>query len=159
MTFSEPNPRKRFLKYFWIGLGMLVLLPVGHLFFAFVEDNSYKYVIEPPDALNDASMLNLTVEVDIVELSSDLETTHKLLQDALKKSADTERAISIGGARHSMGRQSLNRGGIYIDTTGFKAMKLDEATNTLKVQSGARWKEVVALRDPPAIYLTDSSAC
>lgn len=148
MTFSETNPRKPFLKYLLMGLGILVLLPVVHLFLAFVEDNSYKYVIEPPDALNDASMLNLTVEVDIVELASDLEKNHKLLREALKKSVDTERAISIGGARHSMGRQSLNRGGIYIDTTGFNAMKLDEASNTLKVQAGARWKDIIAYLHP-----------
>lgn len=148
MTFFKTSTHKRFFKLLLLCIAALVLIPVGHLFLAFVQDNSYPNATPPPDALNDASHLNITIGVDIVELSPDLETTHELLRTAFKKSASTKRSISIGGARHSMGRQSLNRGGIYIDTTAFKAMKLNEETNTLKVQAGARWKDIIAYLHP-----------
>ena len=135
---------KRLYKILLLSFLALVLIPVGHLCLAFINDNTHKSATPPPDALNDASHLNITVGVDIVQLSPDLETTHDLLRKAFDKASSSERSVSIGGARHSMGRQSLSRGGIYIDTTAFNSMKLNEETNTLWVQAGARWKDIIA---------------
>ncbi|MBT6178011.1 MAG: FAD-binding oxidoreductase [Deltaproteobacteria bacterium] len=148
MTFFNTFTRERVLKILLRTVVVVALLPVGHIFLAFVNDNTHPRANPPPDALNDASHLNITVGVDIVHLSPDLEATQGLLRDAFEKSVATERPVSIGGARHSMGRQSLNRGGIYIDTTGFNRMKLDEESNILKVQAGAIWKDVIAYLHP-----------
>ena len=148
MTFFKTSKHKRIFKRLLLSIVAVALIPAGHIFIAFVEDNSYPDETPPPDALNDASHLNITIGVDIVQLSPELETTHTLLRKAFEKSASSQRPVSIGGARHSMGRQSLNRGGIYIDTTDFNAMKLNEDTNTLKVQAGARWRDIIAYLHP-----------
>lgn len=55
--------------------------------------------------------------------------------------------ISIGGARHSMGGQSIAPGGITVDMLPFNHLHLDEESGILHVGAGARWSAVVPFLD------------
>jgi FAD/FMN-containing dehydrogenase len=50
--------------------------------------------------------------------------------------------ITSAGQRHSMGGQSFSAGGLVLDMRGLNHMSLDEKTNTLTVESGAKWSAV-----------------
>ena len=55
--------------------------------------------------------------------------------------------VSIAGARHSMGGDSIAPGGIVIDMRPWRRMRLEEDRDLLTVQSGATWAEIIPYLD------------
>ncbi len=55
--------------------------------------------------------------------------------------------VSIAGARHSMGGQTIAPGGIRINMLPLKSMELNEQTDVLHVDAGARWADVIPFLD------------
>jgi FAD/FMN-containing dehydrogenase len=94
-------------------------------------------------AINDASCLNKTNVYGIVQIHTE-EDVAKVLQFA----RDNNLKITPAGERHSMGGQSFSEGGLVLDMRELNDVKVDEENLTMKVQSGASWKEVQTILDP-----------
>jgi FAD/FMN-containing dehydrogenase len=102
---------------------------------------------EPPLILDDASGLDATRVARHLRPRSNDSALIDALRRELKAAAADNRPVCVGGARHSMGGQSLSR-----DST---AITLDQgwcAPNAEAVRyrapAGTRWREVIAALDP-----------
>jgi FAD/FMN-containing dehydrogenase len=98
--------------------------------------------------LNDASRLNPVSVARNAVLRSDgdaalIEALRALLRDA----ATQGRPVCVGGARHSMGGQSLVRGG-FATSLAVPTVEPDTARRIYRVRAGARWRDVIAALDP-----------
>ncbi len=96
--------------------------------------------------INDASGLNQTEHSGITVLSSDLNQSILTLRTILKQAHLNRKRVIPLGARHSMGKQSIGRGAIHIDLSQLNEMRMEGGL--LRVQSGARWKEVLQFLAP-----------
>src|SRR6185295_14213725 len=85
--------------------------------------------------LNDASRLNPVPVARNAVLRAD--------SDA----AADGRPVCVGGARHSMGGQSLVRNG-FAASIAAPVVEPDTARRTYRVRAGARWRDVIAALDP-----------
>ena len=102
---------------------------------------------EPPIILNDASGLNATrVARHLRPRNSDGALVERLRRE-LKDAAAAGRPVCVGGARHSMGGQSLARDGTAITLDqGWCAP--DAGAMRYRAQAGTRWRDVIAVLDP-----------
>lgn len=97
----------------------------------------------PSGAIDDASGLSQTRVAEVWDIPREPSAAEKQLVVLVRRARAKGLAISIAGARHSMGGHSIRGGGIVINMLPFHAMQLDEATNILHVQAGALWSQVV----------------
>lgn len=102
----------------------------------------------PPLLLDDASGLNPTpvyrqASFGSVEQSGVLRDIRAMLDDA----GSGERPVAVGGARHSMGGQSLPRDG-FAAALSSAAVAPDVRAKTYRVSAGARWRDVIHALDP-----------
>ncbi len=98
--------------------------------------------------LNDASRLNPVPVARHAVLRPDsdaalIEALRALLRDA----AAEGRPVCVGGARHSMGGQSLMRDGVAASLAA-PLVEVDTARRTMRLRAGTRWREVIAALDP-----------
>jgi FAD/FMN-containing dehydrogenase len=98
-----------------------------------------------PLVVDDQSGLNPTRAAvnAVVGPSAELEIeagVRGLLADA----ARGDRPFCVGGARHSMGGQSLPPEGGYAVEIRDPACQIDEGRSSYRVEAGARWREVIA---------------
>jgi FAD/FMN-containing dehydrogenase len=100
----------------------------------------------PPETADDASRLDATHVEEIWEMPASDDAEIKL-RDLLARAKQEKLAVSIAGARHSMGGQTIYPGGIQIDMLPYHRMSLDEQNNILDVQAGARWAEIIPFLD------------
>ena len=127
-----------------LGMGsVLVAIPVFHILIVLWAESFYEPFSHEEGVLLDAGRISSAVEMKQISLSSNREESIELIQDAFTSAKERDLSITIGGARHSMGGQTLLSKSIHIDMDGFSAMRL-EGERTLRVQSGARWRDVVA---------------
>jgi FAD/FMN-containing dehydrogenase len=101
-----------------------------------------------PFMLDDASRLNATPITRLAVLrASDDKRRLQELRATLGEAISTGRPIAMGGARHSLGGQSLPRFGI---ATEFAAVRIepDRAQGTYRVSAGTRWRDVIRALDP-----------
>ena len=99
-----------------------------------------------PLVLNDASRLNPTPVARNVMLRGEDDALIEQLRALLKDAAAEGRPVCIGGARHSMGGQSLMRDGFAASLGG--RVEPDTARRIVRVSGGARWRDVIAALDP-----------
>jgi len=103
-------------------------------------------VARPDLVLNDASGLNATrVRRHWRPLSRDA-SLHQQLRLELKAAAAAGRPVCVGGARHSMGGQSLAADGIAV-TLDRGSLEPDASRSTYLASAGARWRDVVPALD------------
>jgi FAD/FMN-containing dehydrogenase len=141
------SPRKKKWRLLLtIGVVALLLAPVFLLVRTAYRDRS---VIEklPPGYTDDVSRLDKTQIAGIWDIPGDPERGEKELRELLLKAQSSGLRVSIAGARHSMGGQTIYPGGIAINMLPFKGMKLDEDNNLLHVQAGAKWAEIIPYLD------------
>jgi FAD/FMN-containing dehydrogenase len=103
---------------------------------------------DSPFMLDDASRLNATPISRQAILTSVEE--NKLVQElraTLGEAASEGRPIALGGARHSMGGQSLPRNGIAT-SFAMPTIEPDSKGRTYRVSAGARWRDVIRALDP-----------
>ena len=102
----------------------------------------------PSGMMNDASLLSPTPVHKHVVLRED---PGNALVDALRQEIKSARAagrpVNVSAARHSMGGQSLPRGGHAI-TFDNGLVEPDTAGGVYRVHAGARWQQVIAALDP-----------
>lgn len=124
-------------------IALLIGRPLIFLSYHYINDHRVMPPKARPGYPDDASFMNETKMDSLVQVGSILEETEKQLQNLVLFAARSHRVISIGGARHSMGGQTLYSGGILVDMKGYNQMHLDSANNVLSVGSGALWSEII----------------
>lgn len=98
---------------------------------------------QPVATLSDASRLtNVPVARTLSIPSSDDGRLIAALRDMLREAAAEGRAVAVGGARHSMGGQSLARDGIAA-TLSEPFLKIDAPRKLYSASAGMRWREVL----------------
>jgi len=105
-------------------------------------------VPDAPFILDDASRLNATPISRQAILASVEES--RLLQEMramLGEAASAGRPVAAGGARHSMGGQSLPRNGIAA-SFAMPVIEPDTNSRIYRVSAGARWRDVIRVLDP-----------
>ncbi len=93
--------------------------------------------------IDDASRLNQTKVSEIWEIPVAAEDAEKQLGELLERARRDDLKVSIAGARHSMGGHTIYPGGIVINTRQWNRMELDDKRDTLKVQAGALWEDII----------------
>jgi FAD/FMN-containing dehydrogenase len=96
-----------------------------------------------PGGIEDASRLDRTPVLRIVSLPGEEGAAVELLRRVLDDARTRHLPVSIAGARHSMGGQTVTSGGIVVDMLPLHDMQLDQSRRVLHVQAGARWEEVI----------------
>jgi FAD/FMN-containing dehydrogenase len=98
--------------------------------------------------LDDASRLDATpISRQAVFTSVEDDGLLKELRAMLEDAASDERPVAIGGARHSMGGQSLPRNGVAA-SFAVPSIEPDTRNRIYRVRAGARWRDVIRVLDP-----------
>jgi FAD/FMN-containing dehydrogenase len=101
-----------------------------------------------PFMLDDASRLNETpISRQAILTSREEARLLRELRATLGEAATEGRPIAFGGARHSMGGQSLPRNGIAA-SFAVAAIEPDREKRIYRVSAGARWRDVIRVLDP-----------
>lgn len=119
----------------------VVARPISHLGQAAWRDRDDLRPI-PPGQVDDASQLNRTV-MTIRRISGDMPIAQQQLIQSLKDAKTQGKRVTIAGARHTMGGQTIYKNGLSLDLAPFNQMALNAKTGILTVQSGARWSTVI----------------
>jgi FAD/FMN-containing dehydrogenase len=133
-----------------LAVGTLALLifapPLFHLIRTAYRD---KRLVDnlPAGFADDVSRLDKTQVAEIWDIPSDPQEGEDKLRELLLKAQASHLHVSIAGARHSMGGQTIYPGGIAINMLPFKGMRLDEDKNLLHVQAGAKWADIIPYLD------------
>jgi FAD/FMN-containing dehydrogenase len=107
-----------------------------------------KAAARDPLLLNDASRLNPTpVARNAVLRPESDQALIESLRALLKEAAADGRPACVGGARHSMGGQSLMRES-FAASLATPRIEADTARRTARVRAGTRWRDVIAALDP-----------
>jgi FAD/FMN-containing dehydrogenase len=111
-------------------------------------DAARRRVSATPFMLDDASRLNATpINRQAILASTDETRLLQELRAALGEAATEGRPIAFGGARHSMGGQSLPRNGIAASFAA-TVIEPDIERRIYRVSAGARWRDVIRVLDP-----------
>ncbi len=98
--------------------------------------------------LDDASRLNATpINRQAILVSTEEGKLLRELRATLGEASSEGRPVAIGGARHSMGGQSLPRNGIAASFAA-AAIEPDTDKRIYRVSAGARWRDVIRVLDP-----------
>jgi FAD/FMN-containing dehydrogenase len=100
-----------------------------------------------PGHLDDASRLNLTKVKEVVQVAQDRGAAEAQIAELLQRARERRLPVSIAGSRHTMGGHTIAPSGIVIDMRSFNHFELDEETNILHVQAGARWEQIIPYLD------------
>ncbi|HZO47477.1 MAG TPA: FAD-binding protein [Xanthobacteraceae bacterium] len=104
--------------------------------------------VSRPPVLNDASRLNSTpIAAHRIVRTDDERRYVEDVRTLLREAAREGHPVSVGGARHSMGGQSLPRNGIAASLSLPKC-EPDTAARIYRVRSGTRWNHVIGTLDP-----------
>jgi len=137
--------RVRIVLYLVVIVLLLVGRPLAFLIGVVLTDRDQLRPL-PRGIVDDASRLDATHISEIWDMPAGDDAEDKL-RDLLARAAREHLCVSIAGARHSMGGQTIYPDGIQINMLGYHRMNLDEKQNLLEVQSGARWAEIVPYLD------------
>ena len=112
--------------------------------------------------LNDASRLNPTPTARHFVVQPDGEAiVIERLRAELRDAAAARRPVALGIARHSMGGQSLVRGGTAL-TFEAAACNPDSAAGVVRCRAGMRRRDVIATLDPlglpPAVMQSNNDS-
>jgi len=113
-----------------------------------------------PEGLRvDAGHLDPARVGEVIQVPADSAAAVAVIRGAIDTARARKLKISISGARHSMGGQTVYPDGIVLDMLSHDGMVLDSAPEpaapgtaggmrvTLRVQSGARWSAVIRFLD------------
>lgn len=142
---AVPKSRKPVLSVSCIVVGAILLSFFLHREFK-QKPNGF-IVAAKPAVADDMSRMNATVVHqlwDIPGTESDAETSLRAL---LEEAKANRMHISIAGAGHSMGGQTIAPDGIRVNMLPLKSMTLDEQKDLLHVDAGALWADVVPYLD------------
>jgi FAD/FMN-containing dehydrogenase len=111
-------------------------------------DAAVRHRPSAPFMLDDASRLSATpINRQAILTSTDEGKLLHELRATLGEAASAGRPVAMGGARHSMGGQSLPRNGIAA-SFATAAIEPDTKARIYRVSAGARWRDVIRVLDP-----------
>jgi FAD/FMN-containing dehydrogenase len=137
--------------WIWLFISLLVLwfaypiLRVGYFLISDPIPEEQVFTLTET-LIDDASRLNRSTHLGIIKLSPDLNQSIATLRDTLKRAQIKKQKVIPLGARHSMGKQSIGRDAIHIDLSAMNKMGMEDGL--LRVQAGARWREVLRYLAP-----------
>lgn len=120
--------------------------PILHLATTWNSDEPQSPAM-PQGMLDDAGRYSATEIDSVIVVPDDSLAALLAVQAALRNAELTRRKISIGGARHSMGGQTLFPHSLYLDMSGYKRLSLDTAAGLLRAAAGARWFDILPYLD------------
>ena len=144
----------KFFKYQKCVLWVLAILflwfiyPVARVTFFLLTDpiQDDRSILANETLIDDASGKNQTKHSGILRLPADLNQSIALLRKTLAEARREGKKMIPFGARHSMGKQSIQENAIHIDLKNLRAMKLEDGL--LRVEAGARWNQVLNFLAP-----------
>lgn len=145
---SVRRRRKIWLFVFLAGAILLIAIgrPILHVVrTAYFDRNKVEKL--PVGYTDDVSRLNRTPIAEAWDIPSGLQDAEPRLRELLKRAQASGLHVSIAGARHSMGGQTIYPEGISINMLPLKGMDLDATRNLLHVQAGAKWADVIPYLD------------
>lgn len=140
-----PKTRKRLLVAFCFLVGAVVL--AAFLFREPGTKPSGSIAAAKAPVADDVSRLNATAIHQLWDIPSDESAAQTSLRGVLKQAKAGGLHVSIAGARHSMGGQTIAPDGIRVNMLPLKSMELDEKTDLLHVDAGALWADVIPYLD------------
>lgn len=126
--------------YLSLGLLLIILLYAGSFVF------SYSRILKSNDPLliTDVARL-IPLKVHRVDTLDNVEDLKKVLAEAREKKLK----VSISGSKHSQGGHTYFQDAIVLDMSSFnKILDLDVENKIIRVQSGAKWKDVQEYINP-----------
>lgn len=129
-------------KKFYLSLGLLVIILLYAGSFVF----SYSNILKSRDPLliTDVARL-LPLKVHRVDTLNNVDDLKKVLAEA----RDKKLKVSISGSKHSQGGHTYYQDAIVLDMSSFnKILDLDVKNKIIRVQSGAKWKDVQEYINP-----------
>src|SRR5262245_20808956 len=143
MATLRLSKRARLVVIVAATLAFLVLArPVAHIASAVLRDR-HDRPAPPTGFIDDASGLDTTRVREVWSVPAELDAAERALANLVRRADASGAKVSIAGARHSMGGQSIREDGIVVNMLPLRGMRLDETTNLLEVQAGALWSDVV----------------
>jgi hypothetical protein len=133
-----------------LALGAICVRPVAHLSWVALCDRGQ----EPPLATgmrDDASHLEATLVAEVVEVPADDDAALAAIRAALERARSAGLQVSIAGARHSMGGQTIAPGGIVLDMLARRRVEVDAGARIAHAQAGATWHDVLRAVDPAGL--------
>ena len=144
-TPAKKVHRRRFLKIA-AAIGALVTIPTCrpmlHLAQTALNDTDMRAPL-PDTMVDDASQLNRTQVAQIWHIPDRAELAEDQMVQLLQDARTQKLHIAIAGARHTMGGHTIYPDGIALDMRAFKQHLLNEQTDRLWVQAGARWADII----------------
>jgi FAD/FMN-containing dehydrogenase len=129
-------------RFFAGAAALAALQPVSR------ADAAVRHRPSAPFMLDDASRLNATpINRQAILTSTDEGKLLHELRATLGEAASAGRPVAVGGARHSMGGQSLPRNGIAASFAA-PSIEPDREKRVYRVSAGARWRDVIRALDP-----------
>ncbi|HUR28999.1 MAG TPA: FAD-binding oxidoreductase, partial [Planctomycetota bacterium] len=97
--------------------------------------------------VDDASRMEAARAAEIVVLPAARDEAEAKLREVLARARADHLQVSIAGARHTMGGQTIAPDGLAIEMLPFRSLELDEAARLLTAGAGARWSEILPYLD------------
>src|SRR5688572_1641128 len=99
---------------------------------------------DPSTLVNDVhSQMNATRVAEIVK-----PRTADALQAAVRRAAETGRAVAVAGGRHAMGGQQFAEDALLVDSRGLnRVLGFDAEAGVITVEGGIQWPELLAHLD------------
>ena len=142
------NLIKKPLGFSLVALVIWFIYPVARVTFFLLTDpiQDDRSILANETLIDDASGKNQTKHSGILRLPADLNHSIALLRKTLTEARREGKKMIPFGARHSMGKQSIQENAIHIDLKNLRAMKLEDGL--LRVEAGARWNQVLNFLAP-----------
>jgi FAD/FMN-containing dehydrogenase len=138
--------RKKIIYLFVIVVIVLVSVPVVFIVSTFYNENQTT-VVTPKGFTNDASRLNQTKVDSIIDVPQSKIEMIRQLRGILAYARQNKKAVSIAGAKHSMGGHTMYPDGIVLNMRPYKQMHFDKKENILTIGSGALWEDAINYLD------------
>jgi FAD/FMN-containing dehydrogenase len=153
---GRPPRRTRWRRVLGVSIGLVCLWFIGRpvVFLAWASRaDGYVELDVPAGYANDASGLEQTAMLETWPVPGDRQAAVDGLRQLFMRAQAEGLAISIAGSKHSMGGHTIAPGGIRLDMTSFRSMRLDEEAQVLRVGSGAVWSDVLQFLDPKGLSI------
>lgn len=143
-----PKTRQRTSVALAVGVGTAALAAfLLHDTFRKTHETNGSSAATKAHLADDVSRLNATAVHEVWDIPSDEATAQSALRELVKRAGSSGMHVSIGGARHSMGGQTIAPGGIRVNMLPLKSMELDEKSDLLHIDAGALWADAIPYLD------------
>jgi hypothetical protein len=142
---AMPKNRKRVLVFSCFVVGVVLL---GAFLLRDFKRKPHGFVGATKSTVaDDMSRMNATAIHQLWDIPGNESAAQTSLRNLLDQAKADQLHVSIAGARHSMGGQTIAPGGIRINMLPLKSMELNEQTDLLHVDAGALWADVIPYLD------------